>query len=148
MLKKLFFTLMLTLVTHSFAWAQQIECSILGEPQSSSLLIEYRNGLPSALSLKSPNAESYRTLDLTIAPVSIGKGIDAFSAQPLTKTDIDWAQEAWCFKEVGTQWYFVLDFEKKSYGVYLSPHIITENNRCIPPRFTPQAKELDCQVFN
>jgi len=128
------------------ASAQEIICTIANDPAASTLLIEYVHDKPSLLALKSPDENEFRPLDLLVDPVSIGTGIDSFNATPKTTGEIDWSIEQNCFKEIGTQWYFVLNFNSQSYSVFLVPALEVENSMCIPPRFTPQRKILNCQV--
>jgi|GEM_PF-4975727 len=146
---KLLFTLSFSITLGAQAFAKDITCSIVNDPSASTLLIQYaEDGTPFLLALKSPESSEYRALNMIIEPISLGSGVDSFSAKPELSKEIDWSKEPSCFKEIGTQWYFVLNFDLQKYSVYLTPALVTENNRCIPPRFSPQGKALDCKINN
>jgi hypothetical protein len=145
---KFILTATLSILFVTSASADELVCFIAGDANSSTLKVSYAEGHPTQLSLKSPESDVYRALDLNIEEVVKSEGTESFSAKPKIQSPIDWDTEPNCFKEVGTQWYFVFDYTKEFYGVYLTPYFELQNPKCRTPRFRPQPKPLSCSFID
>lgn len=135
-------------VFDSSAEARNLLCRISGDASSSTLKVEYAEDTPTSLYLKSPNSETYRDLNLDLEVVFSDEDSESFSAKPKVPENIDWSTQPNCFIEIGTQWYFVFNFKQETYGVYLTPFFVLKDNKCVPPRYKPQPKPLECGFVN
>ena len=139
----LLYFILSVLASTSFA-KTTVECTIAQEPESSTMTIEYSEDKASKIYLRSPGSDENRLQNLSISHIDR----NSFSAKPTFEGQIDWEMEPNCFKNIGTQMYFVLDFDTESFGVYLAPMFVLKDKTCVSPRARPQPKALICSILN
>jgi hypothetical protein len=112
--------------------------------------IKYEELSPVKVFLKDKQEKEFRELEVNIKVVfpNKGDGNESFSVKPkVSSEDIDWSEESYCYKIVGDLWYFTFKHEQSEYALQLSPYVVLEDNRCVPPRYRPQTKKLNCSFL-
>ena len=140
------FVFLAALVISSPTLASSLTCSLRDKPAASTLKIKYSNNAPIEIHSKPHEETDFKKLEKNIELVfpNDGEGNESFTAKPVLKEAIDWSQEPDCYKQVGSLWYFVFKHQKNEHFVQIAPFLVFENNRCVPPRYTPQDHVLDC----
>jgi hypothetical protein len=128
---------------------ESLLCVQMDYPNVSELRVDYVENSPQALYLRSPGEEDYRLQNLEIQVITqkTEEGVESFSARPHLPEDIDWSQEPYCFKEVGTQWFFQFYHSQNLYAVHLAPYFVTSTPSCVPPRVPPDQRRLACELL-
>jgi hypothetical protein len=129
----------------------QIYCNIVNQPGQSELRVTMNSLNPTELALRSPNEDNFRPMNMTIENIigDFSSTEHTFAAKPNVTSDmIDWENEARCFTEVGSQWYFHFNYVSQFYYVQIMPFYVVNENLtdeiCVTPRVPPQTKQLDC----
>ena len=144
LLAKVFFQFIITpLYLHA---NEPVVCEMINNPNASTLKIDYLEKAPYQLSLRSPNEDVFRVQNVKIEVVfqKNENGEESFLAKPMLSQPVDWSKEPNCFKEIGTQWYFIFHHQMNSFYVQLIPYFITSHPTCILPRYKPQTQPLYC----
>ncbi len=138
--------LFITLSFSTSSFAKDLFCNLIEKPDSSELRITYTEDVPTAVALRSPGSEEFRQLNADVEVVfpDTPQGYESFSVKPRSTQEVDWSKEPQCFKEIGTQWYFMMYHGKGQYLVQFLPHYIKQNERCVLPRSRPQTQPLSC----
>lgn len=149
---KTYFLLLITLIilSSSFAFADSLVCSMPAKPDVSKMKIDYDETVPTNIFFQSPESGEYRELNVSIEQVfkRNEEKEESFSVKPIFDKEIDWEDEPNCYKEIGTQWYFVFRHLQNDYLVQFTPFFVTEYTLCYLPRFKPQTHRLDCLYEN
>lgn len=143
------FLLLIIISTFSTASnAQDLLCSLVGQPNTSELKVSYTDNKPSEIFLRSPEETDFRKLDVTIDIVfskgETGGESEGFNTIPNLKNKINWGNEYNCYKEIGTQRFFIFNFVTDRYLVQLAPYFTKKNDWCMTPRAQPQTSTLNC----
>jgi len=138
------------ILSSTFSNADSLLCSRPDNPNISKIKIDYSGVLPTTVSFQSPDSGEYRELNVNIEPVfeRNEKMEESFSVKPIFDKEIDWSKEPKCYKEIGTQWYFVFRHQLDDHLVQFTPYFITEYTLCYLPRFSPQTHRLSCEFIN
>ncbi len=122
-------------------------CSMVDKPETSQMKIDYEGIIPHKIFFKIPEPEGFKELNVEIEPVfeRNEKQEESFSVKPIYDKEIDWDKEPECYKEIGTQWYFVFRHLQDDFLVQFTPYFKTAYTLCYLPRFQPQTHRLDCK---
>lgn len=138
-------------LTLFLAWpSQALICELIDNPEASTMRVSYDDFQnPKSIELKSPDQDLYRLIPVVITPLTQENEVSAFEtfvATPnITSDQIEWENETFCYKEVGTLWYFSFSQERQMFSVQFVPYLVKENPTCMVPRFQPQTHRLNCQ---
>lgn len=121
-------------------------CDMVYNSNASTLRIDYIDQKPQSLYLRSPGDDEFRLQNMRVEVVSQKNELneESFVAKPIISEPIDWSEEPHCFKEIGTQWYFMFRPQESSFLVQLVPYFARAYETCQLPRFQPQTHPLFC----
>lgn len=136
-------------VLHSFpGLATDLRCELADQPGQSELVIKYAEDLPEQLSLRSPGEDEARPQSVMVEVIRQRQpgpsGEESFVARPVVPEDIPWEKIEECYVPIGTLWHFQFSHDRALYQVQMVPEFARENASCVPPRFRPQLRPLDC----